>query len=186
MANWSGENLLEESETMKKSYHVKFLTNKPEDIDLAEAVCKKCEDYYKLEKGRTATREDAAAVILGLPEGKTRYDKFAMAILDEANTPIGLIDIVADYPKTGEWIIGLLLLVPEARNGGMGRVLNEVIREWAQDSGADSLRVGVLKSNGSAAGFWRHLGYEHQGDKTIQVGGRENEVEVLTRKIDKA
>ncbi|EUJ21795.1 GNAT family N-acetyltransferase [Listeria aquatica] len=171
---------------MKKSYHVKFLTNKETDIDLAEAVCKKCEDYYVLEAGRAATREDAAAVILELPEGKTRYDKFAMAILDEANAPIGLIDVVADYPKSGEWIIGLLLLVPEARNSGMGRVLHEVIREWAQDSGANSLRVGVLKSNESAAGFWRHLGYEHQGEKTIQIGGRENEVEVLTRETKKA
>ncbi len=170
-----------ESDAMKRNYHVKFLNEK--DIALVEEVCKKCEDYFQIEQGRRANSDDARAILTDLPAGKTKFDKFVMAILDDQNEPIGLIDVVADFPKKSEWIIGLLLLVPGARSAGMGRVLHQVIREWAIDGGAKSLRIGVLDENEAAKGFWEHLGYAKQEEKTTQFGEKTHVVGVYTLQI---
>ncbi|WP_088810464.1 MULTISPECIES: N-acetyltransferase [Listeria] len=166
---------------MKRNYHVKFLNEK--DIALAEHVCAKCEDYFQIEQGRKANSSDAHAILTDLPDGKTKFDKFVMAILDDQEEPIGLIDVVADFPKKGEWIIGLLLLVPDAREAGLGRVLHQVIRDWATDGGAKSLRIGVLNENEAAKGFWEHLGYQKQEEKTTQFGEKTHVVSVYTLQI---
>ncbi|EUJ33822.1 GNAT family acetyltransferase [Listeria floridensis FSL S10-1187] len=166
---------------MKKSYHVKFLTKK--DAALAEEVCQKSEDYFLMEQGRAATLADAEGIISDLPEGKTRFDKFVIAILDDNEEAIGLVDVLADFPRKGQWMIGLLLLVPEVRQTGMGRVLHQVIKEWAEDGGADSLRIGVLKENSNAREFWEHLGYQFDSEKETIVGGKKHLVDVLTLAI---
>ncbi|MBC1474355.1 GNAT family N-acetyltransferase [Listeria grandensis] len=165
----------------KRNYHVKFLTEN--DVALAEAVCAKCEDYFLMEQGSGATRENAHTIITEIPEGKTKHDKFVMAVLDEADKPIGLIDVVADFPRKGQWIIGLLMLIPEERESGFGKVLYKVIKDWATDGGADSLRIGVLDENAEAIGFWSHLGFEKEEEKQQTYGNKEHVVHVMTQKI---
>ncbi|WP_239256289.1 GNAT family N-acetyltransferase [Listeria ilorinensis] len=161
---------------MKRNYHVKFL-NKT-DVALVETVADASSDYFLIEQGRPATEADALAIIQDLPPGKSKFDKFVMAILDEEDAPIGVIDVVADYPRKGEWIIGLLLLVPDARKAGMGKVLHQVIREWAIDGGADTLRIGILAENEAAVGFWEHLGYRKIDSKQQTFGEKEHQVDV--------
>lgn len=180
MARWR-KKYGKESDQMKRNYHVKFLNEK--DTVLVEQICAECEDYFKIEQGRTANSDDARAILTDLPEGKTRFDKFVMAILDEEESPIGLIDVVTDFPKKGEWIIGLLMLVPKARKAGMGRVLHQVIQDWAMDGGASSLRIGILEENEAAKGFWEHLGYQKQEEKTMQYGDKTHQVGVYTLQI---
>ncbi|KMT62922.1 hypothetical protein X559_0759 [Paenilisteria newyorkensis] len=165
----------------KRNYHVKFLTEK--DVALAEEVCAKCEDYFLIEQGVAATKENARDIITEIPKGKTKLDKFVMAVLDEADKPIGLIDVVADFPRKGQWIIGLLMLIPEERSSGFGKVLYQVIKDWASDGSADSLRIGVLEENKEAIGFWSHLGFEKQEEKRQTYGEKEHTVHVMVRNI---
>ncbi|WP_425489656.1 GNAT family N-acetyltransferase [Listeria portnoyi] len=165
----------------KRNYHVKFLTEK--DVELAEEVCAKCEDYFLIEQGTVATTENARDIITEIPKGKTKLDKFVMAVLDEADKPIGLIDVVADFPRKGQWIIGLLMLIPEERGSGFGKVLYQVIKDWASDGSADSLRIGVLEENKEAIGFWSHLGFEKQEEKRQTFAGKEHTVHVMVRNI---
>ncbi|WP_425487919.1 GNAT family N-acetyltransferase [Listeria rustica] len=165
----------------KRNYHVKFLTEK--DVELAEEVCAKCEDYFLIEQGMAATTENARDIITEIPKGKTKLDKFVMAVLDEADKPIGLIDVVADFPRKGQWIIGLLMLIPEERGSGFGKVLYQVIKDWASDGSADSLRIGVLEENKEAIGFWSHLGFEKQEEKRQTYGEKEHIVHVMVRNI---
>lgn len=136
---------------MKRNYHVKFLNEK--DVELAEAVCAASEDYYLIEQDKPASKSDALKIITEIPDGKTRFDKFVLAVLDENEKPIGLVDIVSDYPRKGRWFIGLLLLTPDARHNGLGKVLHQTIKEWASDGGADSLALGVLAENEKAVDF---------------------------------
>ncbi|MBC2167258.1 GNAT family N-acetyltransferase [Listeria booriae] len=165
----------------KRNYHVKFLTEK--DVALAEAVCANCEDYFLMEQGAPATSKNAQGIITDLPTGKTKRDKFVMAVLDEADKPIGLIDVVADFPKKGQWIIGLLMLIPEERGSGFGKVLYQVIKDWALDGGADSLRIGVLEENKEAVGFWSHLGFKKIEDQQHTYGEKEHNVHVMVQEI---
>lgn len=166
---------------MKRNYHVKFLTEK--DVALAEAVCGASEDYYLIEQGKPASKSDALKIITEIPKGKTRFDKFILAVLDENKQPIGLVDIVSDYPGKGRWFVGLLLLTPAARGNGLGKVLHQTIKEWASDGGADSLALGVLAENKQASGFFEHLGYTKEETKTATYGEKEHQVAIYTLDI---
>lgn len=33
---------------------------------------------------------------------------------------VGIVDVVRDWPRTGTWLIGLLLLAPDARRSSIG------------------------------------------------------------------
>ncbi|AHI54862.1 N-acetyltransferase family protein [Listeria ivanovii] len=166
---------------MKRNYHVKFLTEK--DVALAEAVCSASEDYYLIEQDKPASKSDALKIITEIPNGKTRFDKFVMAVLDENEKPIGLVDIVSDYPRKGRWFIGLLLLTPAARGNGLGKVLHQTIQEWANDGGADSLALGVLAENEKACGFFKHLGYTKEETKEATYGEKVHQVDIYTLTI---
>lgn len=65
---------------MKRNYHVKFLNEK--DVELAEAVCAASEDYYLMEQDKPASKSDALKIITEIPNGKTRFDKFVLAVLE--------------------------------------------------------------------------------------------------------
>ncbi|MBC1731199.1 GNAT family N-acetyltransferase [Listeria seeligeri] len=166
---------------MKRNYHVKFLNEK--DVALAEAVCSASEDYYLIEQDKPASKSDALKIITEIPNGKTRFDKFVLAVLDENEQPIGLVDIVSDYPRKGRWFIGLLLLTPAARGNGLGKVLHQTIKEWANDGGADSLTLGVLAENEKARGFFEHLGYTKTETKEATYGGKEHQVDMYALEI---
>ncbi|MBF2346319.1 GNAT family N-acetyltransferase [Listeria seeligeri] len=166
---------------MKRNYHVKFLNEK--DVALAEAVCSASEDYYLMEQDKPASKSDALKIITEIPNGKTRFDKFVLAVLDENEQPIGLVDIVSDYPRKGRWFIGLLLLTPAARGNGLGKVLHQTIKEWANDGGADSLTLGVLADNEKARGFFEHLGYTKAETKEATYGGKEHQVDIYALEI---
>ncbi|MBC2266254.1 GNAT family N-acetyltransferase [Listeria farberi] len=163
---------------MKRNYHVKFLSEK--DVALAEAVCTASEDYYLIEQNKPASKSDALKIITEIPNGKTRFDKFVLAVLDENEKPIGLVDIVSDYPRKGRWFIGLFLLTPDARGNGLGKVLHQTIKEWANDGGADSLALGILAENEKGRGFFEYLGYSKQETKQATFGGKEHQVHIYT------
>lgn len=166
---------------MKRNYHVKFLNEK--DVELAEAVCMASEDYYLIEQDKPASKNDALKIITEIPDGKTRFDKFVLAVLDEHEKPIGLVDIVSDYPSKGRWFIGLLLLTPDARNNGLGKVLHQTIKEWANDGGADSLAIAVLEENEKGRGFFEHLGYTKQETKEATYGDKKHQVAIFVLDI---
>ncbi|WP_163651679.1 GNAT family N-acetyltransferase [Listeria sp. PSOL-1] len=165
---------------MKQQYHIKFVNEK--DIALVEEVNTKCDDYYFIEQGKSATSKDAMAFLNELPPGKAKFDQFNIAILNENEEAIGLVNVIANYPRQGQWFIGLLLLIPDVRKSGLGKVLHQVIAEWASDGGADSLMLAVLAENKEAISFWQYLGYQKHAEINKVFGDKQHLVEkyVLT------
>ena len=56
---------------------------------------------------------------------------------------------------------------PSARRGGLGQELLEAVAGWAQDSGADGLRLAVTdcESSTPAAALYRKLGFVDTGER---------------------
>lgn len=51
--------------------------------------------------------------LAALPPGKSLSDKFSLGIYKPDNQMVGYLDLVRDFPSTGEWHIGLLMLDPQ-------------------------------------------------------------------------
>src|SRR5215471_9186702 len=67
---------------------------------------------------------------------------------------------------TGDGTVGDLIsmwVAPEARKGGVGRMLIDAIAAWAAEHGVRTLRLMVTSVNDGAMEFYRRLGFERTG-----------------------
>jgi len=137
-------------------YKIKYLSK--ENNNIVEKLCKKCSDYYILHDGILPSKEEIDEIFTALPPNKNYEDKFVLGIykFDEL---IGIVDIIKDFPTVGEWMLGLMLIEPEARGNGLGKIVHEALVGWAKKLGAKSFRIGVIEDNYKGINFWSGLGY---------------------------
>ncbi len=137
----------------------------------------KCKDFFLLTEGRIPKTCDS--FFYDLPPEKDMKDKYSYGVFENSSL-IAAIDIVSDYPNNGEWIIGLLLIDPEARKIGLGKRIHNIIEEIAKNKGAEKLRIGVVKQNSRVLGYWSKMGYKEIGiSQSIKIGILENEVIIM-------
>ena len=137
-------------------YKIKYLSAANNKI--VEKLCEKCSDYYILHDGILPSKEQIDEIFTALPPNKNYEDKFVLGIykFDEL---IGIVDIIKDFPTVGEWMLGLMLIEPEARGNGLGEIVHEALVGWAKKLGAKSFRIGVIEDNYKGINFWSGLGY---------------------------
>jgi len=64
-----------------------------------------------------------------------------------------------NFPVDGEWMLGLLLIEPEERDNGLGKLIHKGSVQWAVKVGSKSFRIGVIEDNHKGKRFWSDLGY---------------------------
>jgi GNAT superfamily N-acetyltransferase len=66
-----------------------------------------------------------------------------------------------------------LYVEPGARGEGVGGRLLEAVRAWAEEVGADRIRIGVLSANADGLRFWTQQGARALAQTlTIELEGR--------------
>ncbi len=128
-----------------------------EDKNKVLNLFRECKDYFELTQGTIP--DDCDSFFYDLPPNKTIEDKYLYGVFDK-NLLVGAIDIISNYPKQGEWIIGLLLLHPNTRGIGLGKEIHNLIIKLVKKEGAEALRVGVVEQNKDALYFWHKIGYK--------------------------
>lgn len=154
-----------------------------EDEKSLQQLCEKCVDYYKVVEGRNPPPDAGYEILTRLPPDKECSDKFVLGVFNQNYELVGVIDMVKDYPDRGEWIIGLLMIQPEERTKGLGRKIHDGLIQWASNSGANKLRIGVVEDNHNAYRFWRKLGYTETKRVSKKIGDNENVVIVMNYRI---
>jgi GNAT superfamily N-acetyltransferase len=117
----------------------------------------KCKDFFLLTEGVTPISCDS--FFYDLPPKKNLKDKYLYGVFENSSL-IAAIDVVSDYPKKGEWIIGLLLIHPKERKIGLGKRIHNIIEEIAKNKGAEKLRIGIVEQNAKVLGYWSKMGYK--------------------------
>lgn len=56
-------------------------------------------------------------------------------------------------------MLGLMLIKPQERSYGLGKIVQDSLVRWAINLGADSFRIGVIEDNHKGIKFWYSLGY---------------------------
>ncbi len=64
-----------------------------------------------------------------------------------------------------------LVVTPQARGQGIGRVLVAWAEQWARDRGADRLVVTTALHRAEAPRFYERLGFEHTGRRYVKQLG---------------
>ncbi len=152
------------------------------DGDKLQVLCEKCTDYFELIQGYPAGPSESQSLFTALPEGKAYEDKYLLGIFSEPTSElIGVIDLIRDFPTSGEWILGLMLLNPEFRARGVGRQVCQSLAVWCQSSGADTIRLGVVEDNTKAIHFWQKCGFEEFSRKPFQRHGSKDHTTIVMR-----
>ena len=82
----------------------------PEDGPEVQALMERRADHAELVMGLPPGPAEAQSLYMGLPEGKGYEDKLLLGVFTTQRRLVGVLDALRDYPKPGEWWIGLLLL----------------------------------------------------------------------------
>jgi len=143
---------------------------------------------------RRATHADAPAIqalfaqdleywahVEGAPlrenEGRLIFDDKPPSVPDERHhmflvDHIALLDMLEGYPDEQTWFLGLIFLVPSARNRGLGTRFIEAVCDHARSHGARALRLAVAKVHPDARRLYDRLGFRFVDDRkrTVYTG----------------
>lgn len=161
---------------LMNGYKIKHLSQ--DNSNSVERLCKKCLDYYILCDGVLPSKEDIDKIFTDLPPNKNFKDKFILGVY-KSDKLVGIIDIIKDFPTIGEWMLGLMLIEPEERGNGLGKIIHESLIEWAKGLGANSFRIGVIEDNYKAFNFWFTLGYTRIKEVNMDFTSKSHVVNVM-------
>jgi GNAT superfamily N-acetyltransferase len=118
-------------------------------------------DYITLERGEAAspavTRTDE--FFTDGPPGTDPAASLRLGLVGPSGRLLGLADLSFGYPSRGDAYLGLIILAPAARSGGLGQHFMAHIECAARARGAGHLYLAVLDANQRGRAFWRREGF---------------------------
>lgn len=156
----------------------------PADAAAVQDLFERCTDFHELSEG-TPTRPTAGAEeLVARPRGKELGDKFSFGVYSPAGRLVGFLDLMRDYPGEGEWWIGLLVLDPAVRGGGLGGRIYRAAAGWVRARGGAAIYAGVLEQNPGAERFWRREGFvELRREAHVSETGHESRLVVMRAEL---
>lgn len=131
--------------------------------------CRRCTDFFELVEGQPGGPATAAEILGPLPERVTSGTKRVFGI-ERAGDLIGVAELLDGFPGPKDWYIGLLVLLPDLRRGGLGTDVWLGLRDWIQGRDAAVVRLVVQKQNPSARTFWEKQGFTIEEETIGKVG----------------
>jgi len=129
------------------------------EVEAVADLYARCADYFLLQDGEQPTLEDAHGLFTDLPPGRTQHDQSVLG-WKEPNGLAAVAAILHDYPRSGTWYLGFLIVDRALRGQGMGGTIYRLIEDWAATQGVEEIRLAVLEANAVARLFWRSFGFE--------------------------
>lgn len=154
------------------------------DAERLQPLYEACADYTLLVEGAAPASTAALDDLIGLPPGKAIEDKYVFGLIDPSGRVVGMIESVRGFPDPGVWWLGLLLVDPQRRRGGLGPAFCSGFERWVADHGYQRIDLGVVGANASALSFWQRQGFHHLRTAPDQVFGRlTHDVLVMSKNI---
>ena len=145
----------------------------PSDIRATQAMFERASDYFEVATGAPPARDEATRAFVAGPPSKSVDDKRIVGIFDRHNELIGVLDALVDFPESGDWTMGMLLLDPEHRGAGLGTVALEAYEDWAVGRGAKRFHTAVVSCHKPGIRFLENCGYSEQREiQNYDAGAR--------------
>ena len=162
------------------AYRTRLLT--PADLDRLQALFERAADYFRIATGQPPAPDEARRAFVAGPPTKSVNDKRVIGLFDGAGTLAGVLDAITDWPSSGTWTMGMLLLDPAARGTGVGGRLLRAYEEWAAGEGARMFRTALVADHAAGRRFLERAGYQPESTlPDYDAGGRRASVLFFTR-----
>ena len=151
---------------------VSFVPLQASDEPRLAEFCRRCTDFFELVEGQPGGAATAAEMLGPLPEHISGTQRnFA---IERAGDLIGVAQLLEGYPGSHEWYVGLLVLLPDFRGGGIGTDVWRGLRAWIQSQGAAVVRLIVQQQNPAARTFWEKQGFTIEEELIVRSGTLES------------
>lgn len=131
----------------------------PGDEDALQAVFAAAGDHFLATTGRPEPPPDAAAQEIAGCAATPGRDA-ALLVLRDTGEAVGALGWWRGHPEPDVALLGLLLVVPEARGQGIAREALGALEGWLRREGVHRLRTGVPTRDRRAAAVLPALGFE--------------------------
>jgi GNAT superfamily N-acetyltransferase len=142
----------------EQAYATRLLA--PPDLRALQALFERGHDYFELVTGAPPAADEAPRAFVAGPPQKSVNDKRVIGIFTADETLVGVLDALTDWPESGEWTMGMLLLDPAHRRRGLGRATLAAYEHWAAAEGAQRVRTAVVAQHAEGIAFLEDAGYE--------------------------
>lgn len=130
-----------------------------------QAVLEAAPGYYRRVGGTSVPANAAEREMTDMPPPEKcspTTEKFFCLLREDAQ-PVGVVDMLKDYPEAGIAYIGLFLLAETRQGQGVGRAAYARAEDFiASRLKASRIRLGVAETN-DVEGFWSKMGYRRNG-----------------------
>jgi RimJ/RimL family protein N-acetyltransferase len=140
-----------------------------------QRLLERCADFELLISGAPPTSEAAVELMEACPAGHPIEKKLVFGVERDGDL-IGALDLLRDFPEPGDWYLGLLLLAPEERSGGLGAEIVGAVRTWIASQRGRAIRLVVQEQNEAGARFWERMGFEPVGTAVQERAAQTNQV----------
>ncbi len=145
------------------------------------AVFDDLREYARRIDGMDGRADAAHEFLAARPPGRGRRDKHAF-VAYRHGVPIGLLDLIGDWPRPGTVFIGLLAVREGEHGAGLGRALyaraEHVMRCRLK---ARTARLAVVEAN-PVGGFWEAMGFRPTGEAKPYEGAAVRSRSILMEK----
>ena len=163
-------------------YNTRLL--KPPDIPDVQSLFMRTADYFEMATGVSPADDEAKRAFVAGPPTKSLDDKRIIGVFDSADTLVGMLDSLVDFPADGEWTMGLLLIDPDHRGVGLGKVFLAEYESWAAQCGARKFHTAVVSHHNPGIRFLERSGYGRQRELEDDAGARRVTVVFLAKTTD--
>jgi GNAT superfamily N-acetyltransferase len=126
---------------------------------LLQMVFEQAGDYFQRLKGTSGPDADAAERELAAC-ARTPGRKVALLTDLESGEPVGALGWWQGNPEPDVGLLGMLLIVPGHRGGGLAREAVRGLEGWLRDQGIARVRTAVLAASFPEHKLLRALGFE--------------------------
>ncbi len=156
-------------------------------IDIPQLQCffESNPEYFQITEGRRPLPNEAELEMQDKPPEDWSYTKvWKLCFLDDKKELVGMADVCSDLLAAGVWHIGLFMIATSRFGNGEGQALYQNLEDWIVQSGANWLRLGVVKGNGRAERFWEKVGYvEMRSRDGVEMGELVNTVRTMMKPL---
>ena len=121
---------------------------------------KQCKAFIRLIFNHDDTNLEANDFIHERPKNKSAADKLPIGIFNSQGSLIAVLDVIKNYPHTGSWYIGLLMLPPLHRSKNLGSNIFQSFENTIRSLHGKEINLIVQEKNPKARKFWEKHGFD--------------------------
>jgi len=141
--------------------------------------------YFLAVQGEPARPDEAREEIEDpLPEGIPHTKKWVIGFVRPDGEIMALAHLASDIFASTVWNVSTFMVETARHGSGDALRLYDAVEDWARQSGACWLRLGVVIGNGRAERFWASRGFiETRTRSGYQIGNQVNELRVMCKPL---